>query len=53
VARETGCSRIIAFEPDARSFDQLCANALLTGLSRRIEARPASCYFFMPRTRQP
>lgn len=38
VVLRTGCNTIIAFEPDARSFDRLRANALLNGLSRTIES---------------
>jgi len=37
VARATGISRLIAFEPDARNHDQLCANLYLNGLSGRAE----------------
>jgi FkbM family methyltransferase len=39
VARETRCARIIAFEPDRRSFAQLEANLRLNGLGDRVEAR--------------
>lgn len=39
VALRTDCKKIIAFEPDVRSFDRLRANALLNGKSGAIEAR--------------
>jgi FkbM family methyltransferase len=40
VARHTDCSRIVAFEPDSRVYEQLRANLLLNELSDRIETMP-------------
>lgn len=38
--------RIVAFEPDPRSFDHMRANALLNGLSRRIDSRQVAASSF-------
>jgi len=37
VALQTDCPRIIAFEPDQRSYTKLCKNVALNRLSERIE----------------
>src|SRR5208282_3186708 len=42
VAQRTGCRRIIAFEPDRRSYDQLCENLRLNGLAGRVETHPVA-----------
>jgi len=42
VGNETSVSRVIAFEPDARNFDQMHANFFLNRLSGRVESRQAA-----------
>ncbi len=42
VAQRTGCRRIVAFEPDRRSYDQLLENLRLNGLAGRVETHPVA-----------
>ena len=42
VAQRTNCGRIVAFEPDRRSYDQLLENLRLNGLAGRVETHPVA-----------